>query len=110
MTQRDKWARRPAVVRYRDWCDRAREIAGGVPAADRITDVSWVAYFRPPKSWSKKKRGAAIGTLHRQRPDRDNIDKSILDCFWKEDSGISRGTIEKYWGEEDKIVITITFT
>jgi Holliday junction resolvase RusA-like endonuclease len=107
MTRRDKWAQRSAVVKYREWCDRTREIVGPVPPANQTASVSWVAYFEPPKSWSKRKREDAIGELHRSRPDRDNIDKALLDCLWKEDSGIARGTIEKRWGREPRLEITI---
>jgi len=66
-----------------------------------------VAYFTPPQSWSKKKRAAAIGTLHRSKPDRDNIDKGILDAMFEEDAGIASGTIEKRWAENSRIEITI---
>jgi len=80
MTQRDKWAKRPEVVRYRDWCDLVRATAGkDVPDASLVRELNWTAYFEPPQSWSMKTRAAVIGTCHRQKPDRDNIDKAILD-------------------------------
>lgn len=106
MTQRDKWKKRPCVVRYRDWCDRVRAL-GDMPSADEVVYLSWVAYFEPPKSWSKKKKAAAIGQLHRQRPDRDNIDKAVLDCLYKEDSAIAAGTIRKIWDTTARIEIFI---
>lgn len=112
MTQRDKWAKRDCVVAYRNWADHARLMAhavGGVPDVARITDVSWVARFEPPKSTSKKRRAELIGTLHRVKPDRDNIDKAILDALFKEDQGIASGTIKKVWAEESSLEITITY-
>lgn len=110
MTRRDRWKLRPCVVRYREWCDRARLAAGEVPTADRVTDLSWVACFRPAPSWSQKRQLEAIGKPHRQAPDRDNIDKAVLDCLYpKGDQGIARGTIEKKWVWEPRIVITIKY-
>lgn len=79
-----------------------------MPAADTVSSLSWVAYFEPPKSWSKKKRIDAIEKLHRAKPDRDNIDKAVLDCLYPHgDSGIARGTIEKRWDWHARIEIEI---
>jgi len=111
MTQRDKWKKRECVVRYRNWCDRVRAAVGdSLPAAESVTRLDWTACFRPPKSWSKKKHLAAIGTLHRNKPDRDNIDKAVLDCLFAQDSGIACGDIRKVWGWNDGIEITIQYT
>lgn len=110
MTQRDKWKKRPCVMRYRDWADVARIHAGDVPKPDRIESLDWTAYFAPPQSWSKKRRAAALGTLHRSKPDRDNIDKSVLDVLFPDDSGIASGHIRKVWGVPERIEIVITTT
>jgi len=101
MTQRDKWAKRPAVMRYRAWSDKARASAKEQNFDLTVCPeaVSWVAYFDIPKSWPKKKRLAMEGKAHRQKPDRDNVDKAVLDTFWKEDSGVSRGSLEKRWDD-----------
>lgn len=112
MTRRDKWAKRDNVMRYRAWADHVRLIAhaaGGVPEAERILDVSWVARFEPPASTSKKKRAVMIGTLHRNKPDRDNIDKAVLDVLFKEDQGIASGTIRKEWADQASLTIVITY-
>lgn len=103
MTLRDKWAKRPAVVKYRDWCDRLRALAGTIPPAGLIYELNWVAVFEPPKSWAKKERCSALGTLHRMKPDRDNIDKAVLDCLWESDSAIAQGRIAKVWGFEPRL-------
>jgi len=108
MTQRDRWKQRPCVMRYRNWCDHAREIVGKqIPPTGDILELNWVAYFAPPKSWSKNKRLATVGQLHRQKPDRDNIDKAVLDCLFKEDSGVAVGRIEKRWGNSPRLEIEI---
>jgi Holliday junction resolvase RusA-like endonuclease len=95
-------------MRYRAWCDRVRAIAGVLPPEETVSSLNWSAFFLPPKSWSKRKQLAAIGTLHRQKPDRDNVDKAVLDCLYPGgDSAIARGSIGKYWGTEPRIVIVI---
>jgi len=110
MTRRDRWDRRPSVVRYREWCDAVRRVAGKIPPAETVTDCSWSAWFAPPKSWSRRRAQAALGCPHRGRPDRDNIDKALLDALWpKGDSAIARGTIEKRWGEPSRLDVTICF-
>ena len=119
MTQRDKWKKRPVVMTYRDWCDYFRVIVArdvgwaNMPSPQQVMDLSWRATFAPPKSWSKKKREAAIGGIHRAKPDRDNIDKAILDVLFPDskggDSAVGVGTLEKYWGDRDLLEIFLTF-
>jgi hypothetical protein len=109
MTQRDKWAKRDCVVRYRDWADRLRAAAGTVPPAKSVLDLSWVAYFEPPASWSKKRRWAAIGEPHRVKPDASNILKGIEDILWPDgDSALAAGHYEKLWDPEPRLEIGIT--
>lgn len=67
------------------------------------------AVFEPPPSWSAKKRAAAIGQLHRQKPDFDNVTKGACDTLWEEDSAIARAEIKKRWGEQAKLIIEIYF-
>lgn len=109
MTQRDKWAKRPAVMRYRAWADSARAAAEGHIPENPLT-LSWTAYLPIPESWSKAKKKGMAGCFHRQKPDRDNIDKAVLDALFKDDSGIAAGTIVKRWddGNGPRIEIQIT--
>jgi len=108
MTQRDRWAKRPCVMRYRAFADQMRAETASLDLRD-VEKLSWLAVFALPKSWSKKKKEAMGGKPHRQRPDRDNIDKAILDSLFKDDSGIASGHIEKIWddGKGERIIITI---
>lgn len=78
MTRRDKWAKRPCVTKFWAWADKIRESAGVIPDANDIERLDWVAYFEPPESWPAKRRSAVMGTLHRSKPDRDNLDKGLL--------------------------------
>ncbi len=96
MTQRDRWAKRKCVLKYFDFKDKIKEETKD-KLPEEIDNLSWIAFFPMPKSWSKKKKLEYAGKPHRQRPDRDNIDKAILDALFEEDSVIYRGTIEKRW-------------
>jgi len=107
MTRRDKWFKRPSVQRYWAWAAAARLAAGTLPDPSQIISLDWKAYFPPPQSWSKKRRLEAIGRPHRSSPDRDNIDKAILDALFKDDRGIPGGWIEKLWGEPARIEVRI---
>lgn len=107
MTQRDKWKKRPAVLRYHAFKDELKLRVGSRIPQD-VDTVSWIVYFPMPKSWSKKKKAAMAGEKHRQKPDRDNIDKAILDAIFPEDSGISDGELKKRWddGNGARIVLS----
>jgi Holliday junction resolvase RusA-like endonuclease len=107
MTQRDKWAKRPAVLRYRAFADKARASAPANLPSSPIR-VDWTAFLSMPDSWSAKKKAAHKGQLHQSKPDRDNIDKGILDALWESDSCIATGTIEKRWDDGNGPRIEIT--
>lgn len=108
MTRRDKWKQRPAVMRYREFADRVRAAAGKVPAAEQVKSLSWLACFAPPPSWPKEKRINAIGRLHRVKPDRDNLDKAILDALYPDgDQAIAVGKIQKVWDWRPSLEIRI---
>lgn len=58
-----------------------------------------------PKSWSNAKRLAMEGQLHEQKPDRDNLEKALLDSVFGEDCNIADGRATKLWGKKDLIII-----
>ena len=101
MTKRDKWKERPCVMRYRAWSDELRLKAGTVP--DGAYGLDWCVFIEMPKSWSKKKKEEMRGKEHQVKPDRDNIDKAILDCLFKDDERddciIAVGELEKFWDD-----------
>jgi Holliday junction resolvase RusA-like endonuclease len=98
MTQSDKWKQRPEVMRYRAWCDGVRAAVGScLPDPSHVAQVNWTAYFEPPRSWPKKRRLAAIGTLHQVKPDIDNIAKALCDCLFARDQNISEMHCRKRW-------------
>lgn len=98
MTQRDRWKKRPNVVRYREFCDRIRAAAGAVP--QNVYSVIVYAYLPMPKSWSKKKLLLMPSQLMQQRPDWDNIGKAVCDALFEEDSMLAGGMTWKFWCEE----------
>ena len=99
MTQRDKWAKRPCVLRYWAFSDEFKIRIGKSSIYQTNGELSWKAVFAMPNSWSKSKKFLMKGLPHRQKPDRDNIDKAILDSLFKEDSNIHKGSIEKIWDD-----------
>lgn len=101
MTQRDRWMKRPAVVKYHQFCDAWRSKYTG-----EIPDRLYLTFFVPmPKSWSNKKRAQMQGRPHQVRPDSDNFAKSVLDAGKKDDSHVYILHVEKYWAERPGIEI-----
>lgn len=94
MTQRDRWAQRPAVVRYRAFCDELREQWGDKPVPEAL---SLIFYMPMPSSWSAKKKASMAGVPHQQRPDIDNLIKSFLDALCEDDSYVYRVEAYKFW-------------
>lgn len=98
MTQRDKWDKRPCVMRYRDFADRLRAACG--KAGFELGNELYAIFYLPmPKSWSKKKKAEKLGTLHDQKPDWDNMAKAVQDILSKEDKRVHTGYVKKYWSE-----------
>ena len=92
-TRRDQWKKRPAVLRYRAFCDHVRLAGVKVPESGAHV-VFWVPM---PDSWSQKKRSAMLYKPHTQRPDLDNYVKALLDGCYAEDSTVWRLSAEKRW-------------
>lgn len=105
MTQRDKWMKRPPVVRYHIFCQslkfRAEE------HCYKVTDTLSLTFVIPmPPSWSKKKRLAMVGQPHQTKPDLDNLIKAFKDALCEDDSFVhTYEKITKVWGEEGCILV-----
>lgn len=101
MTRADKWKKRPEVLRYRAFCDEVR-----LNNVSRPESGYHVIFVLPmPPSWSKKKRSLMDGKPHQQKPDKDNLEKALLDAIFGEDSHIWDGRVTKIWGETGKMII-----
>lgn len=108
MVASDKWKKRKCVVKYREWADRLREVAGQLPKANQIESLTITSKFVPPESWSKKRRLAAIGQFHRVKPDSSNILKGVEDVLWPgDDSGLADVRSVKLYGWEPSMTVTI---
>lgn len=101
MTQRDKWQKRPAVLRYREFCDQVRE--AGIEIHQQGTEIAF--YVPMPKSWSKKKREEMDGQPHKQKPDLDNLLKALLDAVHDEDCAVWSLSASKRWAKEGGIEV-----
>lgn len=99
MTQRDKWAKRPAVIRYRQWADEAREQIQHITLPGEPISLTIRAYFAMPQSWSNRKRVELAGKPHRSKPDWDNVAKAIQDIFWTNDQMVAEGHVQKFWDD-----------
>lgn len=76
--------------------------------------VSIWAHFEPPKSYSKERREELIKNVyHINKPDLDNITKSILDALngvaWKDDSQICDLEVHKCYEIENRIEVEIEY-
>ena len=95
-TQRDKWAKRPAVLRYRAYADALRLAAPkGLPAEPFQLSVTF--RIPMPATWPKRKRAEMDGQFHRQKPDVSNLLKSVEDALWSEDQQIAAACALKLW-------------
>lgn len=104
LTQRDRWAKRPAVVRYYEFCDELRLLWGRreVPEALSITFIMPL-----PSSWSARKKLSMEGQPHKQRPDIDNLVKAFLDALCEDDSYVNELHAYKVWGSVGCIEVSL---
>lgn len=103
MTQADKWKKRPAVLKYRAFCD---ELRLKLPRDFDFNYCSITFVIPMPKSWSKKRKDLMGFTPHTQTPDLDNYLKALLDAHMSDDSGIhTLNRVRKVWGLTGRIWI-----
>lgn len=74
--------------------------------------VQIVAVFEMPKSWSKRRRAEMLGQYHTQKPDRDNVEKWILDGMnrvaYADDGQAADGHTVKIWGERAETIVVVS--
>lgn len=107
MTQRDRWAKRPAVVRYHAYCDLLREEWRQLTKLEVPENLFIIFTIPMPISWSKKKKVEMNGKPHQQRPDIDNLCKAFMDALCDDDSYIHELHAYKVWGEEGSIQVSL---
>ena len=91
---------------FKDEVKRQAEILSMPPIPNTIESL--IFFIPMPESWSKKKKEQLCGTLHEQKPDIDNLTKSLFDALCDEDSHIAliKGPLTKIWADEGKIAIS----
>ena len=101
MTRRDKWKQRPCVMKYYAFKDQVRE------AGLELPESGYHIIFCIPmtKSWSEIKKNKMRFTPHRQTPDKDNLEKALLDSLFKDDSHIWDGRVSKVWSNRGAIIV-----
>ena len=69
------------------------------------------AYFTIPRSWTKKRKGEAVGQPHTQKPDGDNILKLLKDSLnglaWVDDKLIYDSRCIKWWAPTPRLVVAL---
>ena len=103
-TKRDQWQDppRPPVARYRAFRDECRFRGVIVPA-----DFHHALFLLPmPGSWSRKKRLELLGMPHQAKPDRDNLEKALLDSVFGEDAGVWDGRTTKLWANSGVLIVS----
>jgi Holliday junction resolvase RusA-like endonuclease len=108
MTRSDRWKKRDVVVRYHAYRDAIRKQVveqnkGELPA---VPDGVHIKFQIPmPDSWSEKKKRAMNTTPHHSKPDKDNLEKAVLDALFGEDSFVWYGSQEKRWAYSGRVEI-----
>ncbi len=105
MTQSDKWKKREVTDRYWQLKDNMKKIAEGYNFIMPESDYHMIFNIPMPKSWSKKKKSAMNGKPHKQKPDKDNLEKAVLDALCEEDSYVWDGRVSKLWSYKGSIII-----
>ena len=67
---------------------------------------SHITFILPmPESWSKKKKDRMRFKPHQQKPDKDNLEKGLLDAIFEEDCRVWDSRVSKRWGDQGEIWI-----
>lgn len=97
-TQRDRWKKRPVVLKYHAYRDVVRLFAN--QAQYTISGILKIEFhIEVPKSKSGKQKQYMYGRPHDQKPDIDNLVKAFMDCFG-EDKTIYQLQAVKRWSEK----------
>lgn len=94
-TQRDKWMKRPCVMRYREYGDRLRSF---INLHDMYVGKITMKFYLPMKSnLSLEKERRLLDAPHRIKPDGDNLCKAVQDALLKNDAMVWACYYEKRW-------------
>lgn len=102
-TRADKWKKRAVVLKYRAFRD---EVA--IRIRELPEDFFHVVFLLPmPASWSEKKKREHVGHPHTGKPDKDNLEKGLLDAIFRgrDDAHIWNTASTKLWSYHGAILI-----
>lgn len=100
--RKDAWKPSPPVLRYRSYRDELRIKGLRIPE-----EFHHMVFVMPmPPHWSEAKRREHEGRPHRQKPDRDNLEKAVLDCYYGEDCHVWNGQTTKIWGRVGLLLVS----
>lgn len=106
MTRSDVWKEREVVQRYWSLKDNLTEEAR--KANLHLPDEFIVRFYLPmPESWSNKKKVRMEGKPHQVKPDKDNLEKALLDCLKVQDQTVWHTDVYKYWSSKPRVEIDI---
>lgn len=98
---KDKFNPSLAVRRYRAFRDELRLRQVWIPL-----DYHHVLFLLPmPTSWKPQDRLDSDLMPHRQTPDRDNLEKALLDATFENDCQIWNGQTTKLWSQYGMIIV-----
>ena len=106
MTQRDRWKKRPCVLKFFAYRDLVRRLA--TPELQQAEALIMEFYLPFPKSYSKKLQAVLQGHPHRKKPDLDNLQKAVMDSLFTEDCRVYAVHARKYWddGQGPRTIVT----
>ncbi len=102
-SKRDKFKPSAAVIRYRAFRDEVGYKIKELPA-----DFFHVVFLiQVPGSWSEKKKREHIGLPHLGTPDKDNLEKALIDAIYRnrDDSHVWNTASTKLWALQPAIII-----
>jgi Holliday junction resolvase RusA-like endonuclease len=100
MTRRDKWKKRPCVMRYRRFKDQCRAHRVELPQPCKV-----VFHMPMPKSWPANTKLGMDGLPHCTKPDLDNLLKALCDAVLVDDARIWSVSAEKRWSDKPGVEI-----
>jgi len=85
---------------------KAKITEGAIALPADYASVMVDFYLPVPKSWTKRRKAAAYGTLHRSKPDADNYLKAICDAMteaevFADDGQVAVMVARKWYVQED---------
>ncbi len=101
MTQRDKWKKRPATIRYWAFKDDVKKAGVFIPESG-----AHITFHMPIPKGKKPEYKERIGKPHQIKPDKDNLEKALLDAIFDEDCRIWDSRVTKVWSDVGMIEIT----